>query len=258
MEQVKPVKVFYNYAREDENEQQTLEKHLTILRRSGQATTWSDAQIQGGTNWQKEVEKHLNTAQIILLLISPDFLASEQCFRTTKRAIERYQAGEAQVIPILLRPTFLEGTPISELKPLPTNGVPLEYWSDRDQAFTNIARGIRQAIKELTPPVAEMPQPTSTLAEQLGGLGLDEQHGAILVYVSEKLRKNIIELYGSPFSDNKIHSSMTVVERVIDGQKRLLAIFPSLSPDSYSVFTSLKHYTTITVHPNQVAEVDWR
>ena len=117
------IKIFYCYAREDEELRNELEKHLKPLKRSGLISEWHDRQIKAGTDWECEIETHLNTASIILLLVSPDFIYSEYCYsKEMKRALERHVSGEAQVIPIILRPVHWEETPIGRLQALPTDG----------------------------------------------------------------------------------------------------------------------------------------
>ncbi len=74
-----PLMVFYSYAHEDERLRRKLEKHLSLLRQQGMITEWNDRQILPGTDWAHVIDTHLMTAQIILLLISPDFLASDYC-----------------------------------------------------------------------------------------------------------------------------------------------------------------------------------
>src|SRR6266446_4956615 len=99
------VEVFYSYAHEDEPFRKELETHLGTLRRQGLITQWHDRNIGAGTDWAQEINAHLNTAHIILLLISSDFIASEYCYSIEMtRAIERHKAGTARVIPIILRP----------------------------------------------------------------------------------------------------------------------------------------------------------
>src|SRR5690349_18899783 len=105
------VTVFYSYAHADERLRKQLETHLGLLRQQGLIATWHNRQIVPGTDWAQELDEHLATARVILLLISPDFLASDYCYGIElRRALERHEAGEAQVIPILLRPVADWGT----------------------------------------------------------------------------------------------------------------------------------------------------
>src|SRR5579859_1437165 len=107
-----PVEVFYSYAHEDEVLRNELEKHLSILQRLGLISSWHDRQIVAGTDWAKAIDTHLETASLILLLVSSDFLVSDYCYGVEmKRALERHQMKEARVIPILLRPVEWKGAP---------------------------------------------------------------------------------------------------------------------------------------------------
>ena len=146
----KVIHVFYAYASKDKSLRDRLEKHLTILKRTDQITSWSHHEIDPGKEWSKETVTHLNTAQIILLLISADFIASDYSYGIEmKRAIQRHEQGEACVIPIILRPVDLEDAPFSKLQALPANGRPVVKWENRDDAFVDIARGIRKTVAEL-------------------------------------------------------------------------------------------------------------
>src|SRR5512138_3032818 len=98
------IKVFYSYAPEDEDLQRVLEKHLKVMSRSKEIEDWDVRDISAGAEWRKQVDEHLETADIILLLLSADFLASDYCYEfEMRRALERHLAGEARVIPIILR-----------------------------------------------------------------------------------------------------------------------------------------------------------
>lgn len=142
--------IFFSYAHEDEKLRDELEKQLSILRWLGIISEWYDRDIHAGTEWEHEINAHLDTAQLILLLISPDFLASHYCYSIEMtRALERHNAGEAYVIPIILRPVDWEGAPFSNLQVLPTDAQPVTSWSDRDAALLNVIKGIRKAIEDL-------------------------------------------------------------------------------------------------------------
>lgn len=102
--------------------------------------------------WEREVDAHLDTANIILLLIGADFIASDYCFgKEVQRAIERHAAAKARVIPVLLRPVDLKGTPLSELQPLPTNRKPVTLWHNRDEAFWQVARELGEVVEAMLP-----------------------------------------------------------------------------------------------------------
>ena len=146
------IKLFYCYAREDKALLAELEKHLGNLRRQGKITAWLDRDISAGKDWKKEIDINLNTADIILLLVSPDFIDSDFCYGVEMiRALERHQNNEARVIPVILRPVDWEDAPFSELQVLPADGKPVysALWHNRDEAFWDIAKGIRKVVKEI-------------------------------------------------------------------------------------------------------------
>jgi len=147
-ERAKTIEVFYSYAHEDEALLNKLKNHLSILRREGLITEWYDRQIVPGTEWGHVIDDHINTASLILLLISPDFIASDYCYGVEMvQAMQRHKASEACVIPITLRPADWTRAPFVELQALPTNARPVTTWSNRDEAFVDIVQGVRRAIE---------------------------------------------------------------------------------------------------------------
>lgn len=144
----KSLEVFFCYAHQNEDMRNQLEKHLSAIQRQGLIIAWHDSKISAGQEWEREANVHLNKAHIILLLISPDFMNSDYCYSNQmKRALDRHEKGEAIIIPVLLRSVDLEGTPLEQLKALPTDGKFVTRWRRRDDAFTNISKGIRNVIK---------------------------------------------------------------------------------------------------------------
>ena len=136
-----PLEVFCCYAREDQEMLKHLKKHLMPLQRSGQITVWSDTNLNAGVEWEKELHRHLESADIVLLLISPDFMNSDYCYSTEmKHAIERHDQGNVAVIPILLRATLWRDAPFAKLQILPRDARPVRdrSWFDIDEAFNSI------------------------------------------------------------------------------------------------------------------------
>ena len=149
-EQTEIIKIFYCYAREDKLLRDELDKHLAALRHLGLVKGWHDGEIVPGTPWEEAITVQLETSQIILLLISSDFINSEYCYgKEMARAIERHHAKEARVIPVILRSVDWEGTPFSVLQMLPVNARPVMRWPDRDEALEDVAKGIRRAVKDI-------------------------------------------------------------------------------------------------------------
>ena len=146
-----PVKIFFCYAHEDETLLNKLKTHLRPLQRKGLIDVWYDRDIRAGTKWEEEIDKHLNEANIILLLVSPDFMDSDYCYgKEMHRALERDQRGEARVIPIILRSVYWQGV-LETLQALPTDARPVvdRYWHNLDEAFFDVAEGIRKTIISL-------------------------------------------------------------------------------------------------------------
>jgi len=143
------ISVFYSYAQEDKQLQAKLSKHLSGLRRQGIITEWHHGNIPAGTDQKQAIDTHLATATIILLLISPDFMASDDCYREMQRALEQNEAGISHVISILLRPISLARHPITKLRTLPQNERPVTRWENDDAAFEDIVTGISQIIEQM-------------------------------------------------------------------------------------------------------------
>jgi hypothetical protein len=100
--------------------------------------------------WEAEIVGHLEEASIILPLISADFIASDYCYGVEmKRAMERHERGDAVVIPVILRPCDWHALPIGRLQAVPRNGKPVSTWINRDEAMTDIVRGIRMQVDRL-------------------------------------------------------------------------------------------------------------
>jgi len=147
------VKIFFCYAHEDELLLNQLKRQLRPLQRQELIDVWHDRDINAGTEWEQEISQHLNAADIILLLISPDFMDSDYCYCVEmKRAIERNEHGEAHVIPIILRPVYWQVEPLDKLQALPKDSLPITSpkWGNLDEAFFDVAEGIRRVIGELT------------------------------------------------------------------------------------------------------------
>ncbi len=142
--------LFYAYANEDERLLKKLNKHLALLVRQGLIAPWSAQNVLAGTLWDQDLHNHLKTADIILLLISANFMASDYCYSVEARdALRRHQTGEARVIPVLLHPCDWEDAPFAKLQPLPNNRKPVKMWTNEDAALTNVAKGIRKVVNDL-------------------------------------------------------------------------------------------------------------
>ncbi len=150
----KPFKVFISYSHNDMSLRKELDKHLAELRNANYISVWTDSEIRPGMEWEGQIREQLNNAEIILLLVSSDFLASAFC-RSIEMvsAMERHNSHTARVIPIILRKVLWEIAPFGKLQALPLapdkRPLPVSSWSQRDDAFTNIAEGIMAIADEL-------------------------------------------------------------------------------------------------------------
>ena len=151
-------KLFFSYSHVDETLRDQLEVHLSALKRQGLIDPWHDRRIAPGDAFDNTISAELEAAHIILLLISSDFIASRYCYEVeTSRALERHDAKEARVIPVVLRPCDWHDLPFGKLLALPTDGKPITQWADIDDAFLDVVRGIKAAIAEMDAPTAGEP-----------------------------------------------------------------------------------------------------
>ncbi|NJN01867.1 MAG: toll/interleukin-1 receptor domain-containing protein [Leptolyngbyaceae cyanobacterium RM1_1_2] len=145
-----PIEVFISYSHQDEALKDELYIHLAALTRQGKIKPWQDRAIEAGTEWDAEIKAQLELAGMILLLITPRFIASEYCFdQEMQRAMERHAEGTARVIPIIMKPCDWQGTPFSKLQVLPKDAKPVTTWRDLDEALLSVVQGIRRAVESL-------------------------------------------------------------------------------------------------------------
>jgi TIR domain len=147
----KPIKAFISYAREDERVKNRLVKFFRGLKNSGLDTIWHDGKITAGKEWLAEIKKNLDDSQIILLLVSLDFLSSEIIETVEmKRALERHASGEARVIPIIVAECDWPQYEIAKLETLPTSGKAMSEYPNNDRWFTEVKDGLRHVLRELS------------------------------------------------------------------------------------------------------------
>jgi hypothetical protein len=147
----RPLRLFLSYAHEDKRFCQKLETHLAGLKAKGAISPWYDGEIRAGAQWSEEIKHNLETSEIILLLISPDFIASEYCYGyEMKRALERHAEQEARVIPVLIRDVDdWENQPFAKLQVVPSGAKPVDNWDNKNKAWVDVARNIRLACEEM-------------------------------------------------------------------------------------------------------------
>lgn len=150
MEPVHQVKIFCSYAHQDQIFAHQLKIHFAALTRLYPCVFWTDTEISAGEEWEQAIRRHLDTAQIILLLVSPDFIASDYCYgKEMKRAMERHEQGEVCVIPIIVRRVaHWKDAPFGKLQALPVVGraVTDVYWHTSDDAFSHVVEKISETV----------------------------------------------------------------------------------------------------------------
>jgi len=145
-----PITVFFSYSHQDEKLRDKLTTHLKLMERTNVIDTWHDRAIPTGGEWDKKIKTELLEADIILLLISADFLASDYIWDVeVKTAMKRHEAGDAVVVPIVLRDCDWFDAPFGKLQGLPKDAKPVISYSNMDEAFTFIARKIKQTAKNI-------------------------------------------------------------------------------------------------------------
>lgn len=141
------MKTFISYSHCDGSYRQRLETQLTMLKRQGTISSWTDRKITPGEEWGGQIDKNLEAARIIILLVSPDFLASKYCYeKEMQRAMVKHESRESIVIPILIRPCDWKSAPFSKLQVLPSEAKDVSKWANADDAWLNISDGIKDTI----------------------------------------------------------------------------------------------------------------
>ena len=144
------IEILFSYAHEDEALRDKLEKHLSSMKRQNRIVCWYDRQISGGNPWEQAISSHLDTADIILLLVSRAFIASDYSNRVEVRhALEKHEKGEVRVIPVILRQCDWHDEPFAKLQALPRDARPVTDWSNLDNALYDVVSGIKKVVVEL-------------------------------------------------------------------------------------------------------------
>lgn len=198
-----PVRLFYSYSHKDETLRDELEESLALMKRQRLISGWHDRRIGEGDEWKGAIDKNLEEAQVILLLVSSSFLASDYCWDVeTNRAVERHDRGEARVIPVILRPCDWQEAPFARLQGLPKDAKAVTTWPNRDEAWTDVAKGIRRAVEAMRSGHSVTPLPgNSGVAQGESGRSVDH---ATESGVPEALRP----IWGDSFHVNALISEV--------------------------------------------------
>ncbi|WNZ48745.1 TIR domain-containing protein [Leptolyngbya boryana CZ1] len=202
---MKPIEIFISYSHQDEALMQELVKHLSTLQHQGIIRTWHKQEITAGSERAEQINRHLESAGIILLLISSDFLASDYRYSVElAHAMERHEAKEACVIPVILRPVDWKDSPFSKLQALPTNRLPITRWEDQDDGFLNVVEGIRKAIAL---PLHDIDEIVQSVREKISG-DIQKRCGTMRVLDMEQ-----------PITIDSIYTTVNILEKISSYQR---------------------------------------
>ena len=161
----RPIEVFYSYSHDDEEYRKKLGKHLSVLRRAGLITDWHDRDIDAGTAWQEEIDRHLLSADIVLLLVSASFIASDYCWGDEMtKALARHKEKKARVIPIILHPCGWLMTPLKALQGVPRDNNAISLWPNEHAAFDHVVSEIAKVVDDLRRSKTAEPEPVEQVS----------------------------------------------------------------------------------------------
>lgn len=174
-----PLRLFYSYSRADEGLRDELNNHLAVLKNKGLIAPWHDRRIPVGCDWDRKLREQLDAADIILLLVSADFLASSYCNEIEiKRSMERHKANEACVIPVILRPCNWHEAPFGKLQPVPKDGNPITECRSHDRGFSEVTESIGAIVEEIAEFATQTP-PTVLGSARISDPSHSELHAAV-------------------------------------------------------------------------------
>jgi WD40 repeat protein len=145
----RPVTVFVSYSHEDTLHMEELRKHLTALETTGQVEVWVDRMIEPGADWDGEIDARLNSADIVLLLLSSDYLASAYCRKEMFQAMDRADQGQARLVPVIVRHCDWKHLPVARFQALPTGGTPIVASANLDEVRAHVTSGVRLIAAEV-------------------------------------------------------------------------------------------------------------
>ena len=158
-------KLFFSYSHKDESLRDELQIHLTSLQRQGILDTWHDRRIDAGEDFSKSISKNLDSADIILLLISPYFISSKYCFEVEmEHALKKHKQKEAVVIPVILHPCDWHNLPFGHLMATPTDGKPISKFPNIHDAFLEVTLAVKKVANK-PKSTSEAPTDTSSNSE---------------------------------------------------------------------------------------------
>jgi internalin A len=151
IERGRAARVFVSYSHKDERQLNELKTHLSPLERQNLIDTWYDRRIVAGEDFGQKINENINSADIILLLVSADFIASNYCYQKEMgRALERHAKREARVVPVIIRDVDWKVIPeLSKLTAVPKDGRPVRNWPNKDTAWRDVSERVRAMLEAM-------------------------------------------------------------------------------------------------------------
>jgi len=173
------VKIFVSYSHKDEVFREALETHLSLLKNQGIIDVWHDRLIGPGDEFGSAIDRNLADADIVLLLVSSDFLSSSYCWGIEmKTAMERHEKKNAIVIPVIIRACDWHSAPFGKLLAAPKDGKPIKSWQDSDEALYDVDRQIRTAVEK----TQSQKSTASLIASKPQGVSNSNRAGSLVRY----------------------------------------------------------------------------
>lgn len=206
-------KLFFSYSHKDEEMRNELETHLALLMRQGAISSWHDRRITAGSDFGQVISNELENSQIILLLVSAHFLASDYCYeKEMARAIEQHENGSSIVIPVILHPCDWHSAPFGNLRATPTDGKAISMFANPHEAFSIVAKDVRNSAETIQEPVSI--QNAATHSVNVGGRKLQGDRSSNL-----RIKKK----FDDHERDQFLEDSYEYIARYFDGSLQELA-----------------------------------
>lgn len=213
-------KLFFSYSHKDEEMRNALETHLALLGRQGIISSWHDRRITAGSDFGQVISNELENSQITLLLVSAHFLASDYCYeKEMARAIEKHENGSSIVIPVILHPCDWHSAPFGNLRATPTDGKAISMFANPHEAFSIVAKDVRNAAATIQEPVTI--QNSSTLDVDTSTLAVDT--GARKFQGDRSSNLRIKKKFDDHERDQFLENSYEYIARYFDGSLQELA-----------------------------------
>jgi len=229
-------KIFISYAHADITYQKELVKRLKPLKRKGEIILWHDGAIKTGEEWDSAIKQHLEDADIIIIMLSADFIASDYIYEhELPRIVERRRNGEIQLIPIVARSITLDDTGIEMYQCLPQDEYrrlkPIVEWDDRaiDKVWVQIDKKIRGVIDSFKHPDKDNEEVTTVIDDsppspdtRIGGNAIDLPvlKKELKLAVAKDLGKALKKLEDVLSSDSYLYNSMIQLQAQHSAYKR--------------------------------------